>query len=785
MTEGLLSTITKLATETSTLPPSLLPSTTRECLTRHIMPPLFYDVVEETRYSRSVPDDAPSQGSGSRGKGKQARPSSQKRTRSSGTRRPFTDACKAFFDAIGGEVTFTLDGRLAEDVVEKRVQFNDRHTNDPQFVARWITMLMHAEGRLWEWAAGPGETVAYEDRTSDPVGAVRPRLVAGGEVAMQSVLLNGICEHANVIVKDGRILIRKPFDTTFYDWAENVASGTADLCIAQREAGERARITTNLLGGILEVVIEIKPGFTTFDFHTLVKRLRLEGRLLFKYGEKIQLGSGDVGVKDELHLGQGVAYVLAQIIEELHANKARCLVLTNYDQFLLFRLDGTDRISVSPVIERVPSPETAPVPSAIPVTPLTLLVALLLPRVDGDGFPDVQVKWAQTEAVASKVERRRAEATGSAPSASIPPGKRRRAGDSGGPAAASSSPAAPAASGRSAGPSSSGGAAAGPGLASEPPSRRHQSAAAPVPPATIDVSVLSNASLVSDCLYKSLHGLEVAEIARFEWLREDADRPITPTAPVLGAVDVANDEPELELEVKAIPVSAGPFDDGRPAWKQEDVAAPGRAGAPPSSPSDRRRGGRGRVTLVSFIAHGRLWDAYRAEYRDDHSNTVHRVVAKIANVGTFDCPDRRDDTGYYLYGSADEADDAIHSEAAAYSGPLAALQGRAVPTCYGLFEGRLRLGPGPPVQYWLLLLEDAGFSIRSFWMLTHDERERVRELYSELHQAGVAHGDVHPRHVLRDKTGKLSLIDFEGATLNASGEVRSEERAEVDALLGR
>ncbi len=56
-------------------------------------------------------------------------------------------------------------------------------------------------------------------------------------------------------------------------------------------------------------------------------------------------------------------------------------------------------------------------------------------------------------------------------------------------------------------------------------------------------------------------------------------------------------------------------------------------------------------------------------------------------------------------------------------------------------------------------------------------------MYKKLHERRVAHIDIQPRHILRDKTGKLSLIDFEGAVEGADDETLREEMEQLNDLL--
>ena len=59
-------------------------------------------------------------------------------------------------------------------------------------------------------------------------------------------------------------------------------------------------------------------------------------------------------------------------------------------------------------------------------------------------------------------------------------------------------------------------------------------------------------------------------------------------------------------------------------------------------------------------------------------------------------------------------------------------------------------------------------------------RDCVHDLYRQLHQAGVIHGDVVPRHWLRGEDGKLRLIDFDGATF--VGDNQNAKEMEMDLV---
>ncbi|KAJ7243236.1 hypothetical protein C8J57DRAFT_1366235 [Mycena rebaudengoi] len=77
---------------------------------------------------------------------------------------------------------------------------------------------------------------------------------------------------------------------------------------------------------------------------------------------------------------------------------------------------------------------------------------------------------------------------------------------------------------------------------------------------------------------------------------------------------------------------------------------------------------------------------------------------------------------------------------------------------------------GPPTgDYASLLLEDAGERIvGDTWehaALTMTDKRRLYYALAEIHAAGVVHGDVFPRNVVRRPRGALCFIDFGAATL--------------------
>ncbi|OCF33511.1 hypothetical protein I316_04932 [Kwoniella heveanensis BCC8398] len=120
----------------------------------------------------------------------------------------------------------------------------------------------------------------------------------------------------------------------------------------------------------------------------------------------------------------------------------------------------------------------------------------------------------------------------------------------------------------------------------------------------------------------------------------------------------------------------------------------------------------------------------------------------------------------------------IAHEIQLYQNQLKPLQGTVVPRFVGLWGG----GPGEVEEVWCAMYEDGGMLLPdwqranltyhpwhkdTFWetlSLTISPSDTVRALYHALHDAGVLHGDVCWRHVLRSGV-KLKLVDFDQAAV--------------------
>lgn len=68
--------------------------------------------------------------------------------------------------------------------------------------------------------------------------------------------------------------------------------------------------------------------------------------------------------------------------------------------------------------------------------------------------------------------------------------------------------------------------------------------------------------------------------------------------------------------------------------------------------------------------------------------------------------------------------------------------------------------------------------------LDDDTKGQVVGIYRKLHVAGVLHGDVHPRHIMRDSKDRVRIVDFEGSREldMSSAEGAAAAQQEMDAV---
>ncbi|CAA7268779.1 unnamed protein product [Cyclocybe aegerita] len=139
------------------------------------------------------------------------------------------------------------------------------------------------------------------------------------------------------------------------------------------------------------------------------------------------------------------------------------------------------------------------------------------------------------------------------------------------------------------------------------------------------------------------------------------------------------------------------------------------------------------------------------------------------------CPRNR--CGPYV--EQEDLEDGVMWEGRLYDGPLRALQGNAVPHCYGLFSSA-------DEEVFVMVQERLWGPMAESWAMVHDlQAQPVLDAFEALHRAGVLHQDLDPRHVQFASTegheGGYRLIDFNLAL--GPGEWTDEDREQEDRLL--
>lgn len=160
------------------------------------------------------------------------------------------------------------------------------------------------------------------------------------------------------------------------------------------------------------------------------------------------------------------------------------------------------------------------------------------------------------------------------------------------------------------------------------------------------------------------------------------------------------------------------------------------------------------IVLGEFIGRGHTWDAFAATMAARlPGGEVFRapVVMKHVDLSALE------DTAQALIGypELDRVLQSVDREA-------------------GLLRYLDKRSPGVaprPVALWtvagdhvLLATEDCGDALAADPRTLDEPTKRaVVDAYRKVHAAGVVHGDVRPRHVVRDRRGSVRLVDWEGA----------------------
>ncbi|KAF8479987.1 hypothetical protein JB92DRAFT_1768443 [Gautieria morchelliformis] len=117
---------------------------------------------------------------------------------------------------------------------------------------------------------------------------------------------------------------------------------------------------------------------------------------------------------------------------------------------------------------------------------------------------------------------------------------------------------------------------------------------------------------------------------------------------------------------------------------------------------------------------------------------------------------------------SEESRDRLHSESLWYGKIAEREQAKDIlPTFFGRFRHSF---------FDVLVLSKEGNALTSWNDLVEDERLELFSMALKLHQAGLRHGDLEPRNVLRSTTGQLKLVDLSEASEHQCCTVQSGSR---------
>lgn len=206
------------------------------------------------------------------------------------TGRPFTPACRVYFETIGRSVTLVrahrllfdahryphrlhLDTALAETLVNGNIKLSDQPNEDPVFMSMWLTKLTESESRLGSWRTAHAIPPPQPNGTRDPLpGNANAILIPymGGELELQSLMLDTVFDHANLFVSH-RANFRNPsWFGAFWARANRNGAGTSDVCTYQIESRSGAVSTSDFEGDVGKAIFELKPGLTLHDLQRLL-----------------------------------------------------------------------------------------------------------------------------------------------------------------------------------------------------------------------------------------------------------------------------------------------------------------------------------------------------------------------------------------------------------------------------------------------------------------------------------------------------------------------------------
>jgi len=116
----------------------------------------------------------------------------------------------------------------------------------------------------------------------------------------------------------------------------------------------------------------------------------------------------------------------------------------------------------------------------------------------------------------------------------------------------------------------------------------------------------------------------------------------------------------------------------------------------------------------------------------------------------------------FVIAGTDDHHKALKREAAVYNDQLASLQGKDIPSMFGIFEGEIFLKVADEsIPVTCLFLEDCGHTIRHIFPdLPLADRAQILKKLGHIHLCGVTLDDFAERNVVQ-KDGAYRLIDFQ------------------------
>ncbi|CAK9782433.1 unnamed protein product [Cutaneotrichosporon oleaginosum] len=714
----------------SSFPHDLIPHTLDQCAALHTFPPVaptFYDRLKEIELAQPQPPatPAPQHCPSSRiaalsDSGQQPSSSSTPGTRR--TRHPTAHTHELFLQ-LGGRVRFqrsttpihTFVHNLLSPVFAAMERLSDSRAE--VLLLRWHDALRMQEARLWAFASldSVWPPTPYAQRGPSTTDVTLVSSLPDNEVGITG----------EILVPSIKQLVHAFFQSNWIDTlshvvgaAPDVGSGTAD--IALRRPADWTSQSKPDWDNVEKFVIETKL-LSPQDWASLFRALDDD----LDEGFKLQYNTRRGYVIDVEGVEGVWCSVLAQITEEFHQNRAKFVLVTDYERYVLFELEDSTTIRVSEALYRdrhaVPDDDVLRADQRdTRTTPMELIFALVMAAKESPN-PGI---WHDMARVDQAVKHDMASKKGLGQHL----GKRRRndASDASGDTSSAGTP------------------------------------------MTLAVTLQSGLYAAGD---RPSYSLPLAGLVGGR-LKIPASRPdlVATIVPLVsaGALATADACPETSFE-----------SDDQPSlcWSSDsDIAALPSVG----------------LTFDEFIGGGRTWDAYAgtlAVALPGGDSARAPVVFKHAETSGLETSAHAW-AGYHEWRALLGA---IYTEAHVLLRLGVSAPGVA-PDLYAMWDdvgepGRAGAGnTAVPRCHIVMALEDCGHAVArteaEMRALDAHTKSDIITAYARVHAAGVLHGDVESRHVLRDAKGTIRIIDWEGALIGADADAMQNEMHEVLVMLG-